>query len=151
MFGGWCRVGIVNCFSAIDTRVSTVIATAEIKGCNAGAGPESVFECLSGYGAGWVKVCSNRAVEERSFLRNYGQCLPKSLSRDSRDVNAVIENLPRDNVGEAEEGEDELEDKMKQVSLAVLSRGYEQKMVIDVDRVLTVLFPEPVRPTTATR
>mgnify|MGYP007126184978 CR=1 FL=1 len=84
-------------------------------------------------------------------MRNYGQCLPKSLSRDSRDVNAVIENLPRDNVGEAEEGEDELEDKMKQVSLAVLSRGYEQKMVIDVDRVLTVLFPEPVRPTTATR
>lgn len=49
-------------------------------------------------------------------------------------------------MGKAEEGKNELEDEMKQVS-----QVYQQKSIVGMTEVLTVLLPEPVRPTTATR
>jgi hypothetical protein len=60
------------------------------------------------------------------------------VARDGGDVDAVVEDLARDNLGEAQEGEDQLGNELDFVGM----KGRAMR---------TVLLPLPVRPMTATR
>lgn len=88
--------------------VVAVIRGMRRKGRYSLAVVEGLVKHLLGNLTAWVEIGLDSTVEQDSFLWNDGQTLAKAMSRDLGDINPVIQNLPRDDMCEAQQGEDQL-------------------------------------------